>query len=178
MPRMLAFAVIFLVGTACHFETKRDQQIDERDNSTKAEDVSQVETKKQDPSDVETRTTRSDNALVIQEEDGTSQVLRVPREGHLVLRPGAKVVGTVPLAQTVVEQSKHLGAAETEKVITKKSNEQDGKTVTTKTKEDDTTDVGFSLKFYLLAGGGLILLAALGWFLAHSKLVRRLLGEP
>jgi hypothetical protein len=40
------------------------------------------------------------------------------------------------------------------------------------------TDVGFSLKFYLLAGGALAAVVALGIFLCRSKLVRRLLGAP
>jgi hypothetical protein len=68
----------------------------------------------------------------------------------------------------------------TEKTGAKKSTETDDKTKDTKVgvKTEESNDVGFSTKFYLLAGGLLISVVGLVWWLAHSKLVRRLLGEP
>lgn len=176
--RVLAFAVVFLAGTACHLETKRDLRVDEQDNSVKADESFTAETKKQGASEVDTKTTKSENAVVIQDADGSSEVVRVPRDKPLALKKGAKVVGTVPLAQTVVDQQARIGAKVDDKTSTKKSTETDDKKVKTAEKTDDSADVGFSTKFYLLAGGLLAAVVALGVFLSHSKLVRRLLGEP
>lgn len=182
MTRVLAFAVIFLVGTACHIDTKRDLRIDEveRDKTAKAAEETRAETKKQDASEVDTKTTRSENAIVVQDEDGSSQVVVVPRDRALPLKRGAKVVGTVPISQTVVDQNKHIGASVNEKTSEKKSTETNDKDKKTQTKDktEDTTDIGFSLKFYLLAGGLLAAVAALGIFLSRSQLIRRLLGVP
>jgi hypothetical protein len=175
--------VFMLVLTlACHHQAKLDLHTEEVDkgNSVKTTEDARAETKKQDPTDVDTKTTKSDNAVIIQDADGSSTVAVVPRDKPLVLKRGAKVVGTVPVSQTVVDQSKHLGAVLTEKTGEKKSTETDDRDKVAKVgvKTEDSDDVGFSTKFYLLAGGLLIAVSALGVFLARSKLVRRLLGEP
>lgn len=178
MTRALAFAVVFLAGTACHLETKRDLRIDEQDKTAKTAESEVTETKKQDASEVDTKTTKSENAVVVQETDGSSEVVRVPRDKPLALKKGAKVIGTVPLAQTVVDQQARIGAKVDDKTTAKKSTETDDKTVKTAAKTDDSAGFGFSTKFYLLAGGLLAAVVALGLFLSHSKLVRRLLGVP
>lgn len=173
---------MLILTLACHHEVKNDLDLDqtEKDNSAKTSEETRGETKKQDPTDVDTKTTRSDNAVIIQDADGSSTVAVVLRDKPLVLKKGAKVVGTVPLNTTVVDQSKHIGAVETEKSGTLKSTEAAAtdKTAKVKEHEEEMSDVGFSLKFYLLAGGILISVVALVWWLAHSKLVRRLLGSP
>jgi hypothetical protein len=176
----LVFMLIFTL--ACHREAKTDFRLDEvdRGNSAKTTEDTRAETKKQDPTDVDTKTTKSDNAVIIQDADGSSTVAVVPRDKPLTLKPGAKVIGTVPVSQTVVDQSKRLGAVVTEKTGEKKSTETDDrdKVAKTRVKTEDSDDVGFSTKFYLLAGGLLAAVVTLGIFLSHSKLVRRLLGEP
>jgi hypothetical protein len=179
VKRLLAVAILVL---ACHRETKADLRIDEADqeNSTKTTDETGAETKRQDATDVDTKTTRSENAVVVEDADGGLSVVAVPRKEPLALTKGAKVVGVVLLAQTVTEQTKHIGATEVEKTTAKKSTEADDKdkNVKTTSKTESESDVGFSLKFYLLAGGLLAAVVALGIFLAHSKTIRRLLGEP
>jgi hypothetical protein len=179
---MNKFTIMLVCALACHHEAKLDLHTEEvdRGNSAKTTEDARAETKKQDPTDVDTKTTRSDNAVIVREEDGSSTVAVVPRDKPLALHKGARVVGTVPVSQTVVDQSKHLGAVVTEKTGEKKSTETDDrdKAVKVGVKTEESNDTGFSLKFYLLAGGVLAAVAALGVFLARSKLVRRLLGEP
>jgi hypothetical protein len=180
LTRWLPMVVCLL--TACHSETKADAHFDEtgQENSTKTTEETGALTKRQDASDVDTKTTRSDNAIVVQDADGGISVVSVPKREPLVLKKGAKVVGTVALAQTVTEQSRHIGAVETDKMNVKKSTEADDKAKVVKVdaKTEKMADVGFSLKFYLLAGGVLAAVVALGLFLSHSTTIRRLLGVP
>jgi hypothetical protein len=169
---------MLVCAVACHHEVKQDLALDQTENSAKATDETRAETKKQDPTDVDTKTTKSDNAVIIQDADGSSTVSVVPRDKPLLLKRGAKVVGTVPVSQTVVDQSKHLGAVVTEKAAEKKSTESGDKKTEAGLKTEESSDTGFSTKFYLLAAGVLAAVVALGIFLAHSTLVRRLLGVP
>lgn len=178
---MKRLAAILLLA-ACHHEVKASAQIVavEQAKTVKADESTQAETKKQDATDVDTKTTKSDNAVIVQEPDGSSTVTVVAKDRPLVLKKGARVVGTVPIAQVVVDQSKHIGAVEVEKTGAKKSTEtaDTGKVVSANLANEEKSGVGFSLKFYLLAGGVLIAVSALGLFLARSKLIRRLLGVP
>jgi hypothetical protein len=169
------FFVASMVLHGCHREVKKELQVEQeqQDNSAKTTDETQAETKKQDPTDVDTKTIRSDNAVVIQEADGSSSVAVVPRDRPLQLKKGAKVVATVPVSQTVVAQNKHIGAVETEKSAAKKSTETDDSKKDTKLGETTESSWDFlnSWKFYLSCVIGLVVL--LGGAFVYLKFIKK-----
>jgi len=175
-------ALILVFILACHHEVKEELHLNqaEQDNSAKTTEETGAKTKTQAATEVDTKTTRSDNAVVIQDADGSATVAVVPRDKPLALKKGAKVIGTVPVSQTVIVQTQHIGGtvstentAETTNTVTDVR-----KLLGLDSKKEVTTDIGFSLKFYLLAGSSLIALVALVFTLLKSKRIRLLLGLP
>lgn len=167
MTRVLAFAVIFLVGTACHVETKRVKLEDVRDEE-------HVVTNSVTTAPTE-RTTR------------TWKFSITPGVGRSLPNPGTP--GVIPLLPPHADFAPFVGqgyALDEYQEVTEKlapvatTSTKTDKNSETKTaeKSDEDTDIGFSLKFYLLAGGLLAAVAALGIFLSRSQLIRRLLGVP
>jgi hypothetical protein len=171
--RWLALA---LALAGCHHEVRQETHVveDEAVKTAKTDESSLTKTKKSDPTDVDTKTTREDNAVVVQEPDGTMTVARVPRNKPLSLRPGAKVIGTLPLATVAVDQNKHVGGSTQMTAAENKSTETTDAQKQTKTdgKLDDVHDWGPPWKFYI-AGivVVLILIGAVYLYLRARKAV-------
>lgn len=163
-----------LVLVACHREVRKQEheRAEEKVKTAKATEIKVAETKVR--GSVDTDTTHEVLALVVEESSPTGPItvlIPVSKNRPVRLNPGARIVGTVPLAQTFTH--KHVDPSTEKKDTEKKSTEAvDSKKKSTKdTKAETDTDVGFSWKFYgfcFLAG-----VAVLVSLYAYLKFIKK-----
>lgn len=174
--KMLVFVTVGLL-TACHQEKRQDIQLDQTTKAVKAEDsqAETHETKSQGPSDITLKTEREDdNAVIVEEADGSIVIAKVPAKKPLRLPKGSRVTGTVDLGGGVkTEQEKKLGAVDD--TIDTETKKKTAETDTTDTKLkahlDEITDTGPGWEFYAACIGGLIVILAAGYF--YLKMVKK-----
>jgi hypothetical protein len=162
----MKYITVMILLAACHRETKLEAQLDQTEHlaetDTSARDL--TETNVRDPVDTDTKTTRSENAVIVEEPDGGVQIARVTPGRPLRLAPGSRVLGTVPLTQVLTEQDKHTGpVTDTKKIIAGDKKVIAGdKNTKLGLQTEEETDTGFDWKFYLsVVGIALLVIAAI-----------------
>lgn len=147
-----ALLVLILLSFCCHHEVKKDEHVEVQETNETAKVIQNdvAETKLQEASEVDIKTSRSEDAIIIQDADGSIEVAKVTPGKPLKAPKGSKVIGTVPLASTTVDQNKHIGAKVDEKVTETAAKELDRgtKNVHDEIKTDTITDTGPGIKFY------------------------------
>jgi PBP1b-binding outer membrane lipoprotein LpoB len=170
---LLAVLVAAVVAYGCHSRKVRDVQVqaEEQDKSAKTTEEKGTKTTHQDPIELDVNTTQDDNAVIVLDADGSVQVEPVGK--HLTLPKGSKVIGTVPIRQTVKNEAKHIGARVDQKDNEKKSTEDKemDKKEEVKYHGEDISDVGPGWKFYLWLSLGICaaMLAAVWGYLKFIK---------
>lgn len=174
---MKYITVMMLLG-ACHREAKLEAQLDQTERVTATEGSSRdlTETSVRDPVDTDTKTTRSENAVIVEEPDGGVQIARVTPGRPLRLAPGSRVLGTVPLTQVLTEQDKHTGPVTDIKRLVASDNlvVASDKNSKSNIKTDEKTDTGFGPGFYLTVIGVALLVIAAVLVILKYKLWRPL----
>lgn len=170
---LAAIAAAAVVAYGCHSRKVRDFQVqaEEQDKSVKTTEEKGSKTTHQDPIELDINTIQDDNAVIVLDADGSIQVEPVGK--HLTLPKGSKVIGTVPIRQTVKNEAKHIGARVDQKETEKKSTEEKE----TDKKEDaqyhgeDIRDVGPGWKFYLWLSLGIGAALAVAW--GYFKFIKK-----
>lgn len=147
-------AALLVLLAACHREVKQEVHVTAQDDSKTVSTTQKEEVKTQAESEVSTKTEHEDDALVVQDPDGTIEVAQVPKGQPITFQKGARVIGTVPLTKTKTDKDSRIGAkadAVNSDALTTATSD---KALKSDSKTATSTDVGPGLKFY-----GFLLLA-------------------
>lgn len=150
----MKLSVAALLLTGCSWSSAVKKDVVETRTAEEHTAVEATTVKTQEATQIDTKTTHEESAVIVEEPDGTVEIVRVPAK----LPKGSKIQGTVPLSTTATQQTAIVGAkAETAKIEIAATAKVDDKLVDrTETKKK----TGASFQVYLIAAS-LIVAAAL-----------------